>query len=49
MVAFLINARYPDVEVWQYGSAFVEPSPTYGGDKFIYRAILSDDFPDTIS
>ncbi|MGC8823654.1 MAG: hypothetical protein ACP5PZ_03545 [Bacteroidales bacterium] len=45
MVAFLINARYPDVEVWQYGPAAWVESPVAGSeDKYVYCAILSDDF-----
>lgn len=49
MVAFLINARYPDVEVWQYGpTAWVESPVCSSEDKYVYRAILSDDFIEDI-
>jgi len=48
MVAFLINARYPDVEVWQYGATFGESSAISNNSRLVYRAILSDDFPDKI-
>lgn len=50
MVAFLINARYPDVEVWQYDVAtFTENWVEGKGEKFVYRAILSDDFFEDIT
>jgi hypothetical protein len=48
MVAFLINARYPDVEIWNYGQFVSDTTETNEPQKYIYQAILSDDFPEDI-
>ncbi len=43
LVSFLINSRFPDVEVWQYGTCFGEKILDTG-EKYIYKAILAEDY-----
>ncbi|MCX7985546.1 MAG: hypothetical protein N2662_01220, partial [Bacteroidales bacterium] len=50
MVSFLINARYPDVEVWQYGyPGYIDTKELCEGNKYVFRAVLSDDFLEDIN
>jgi hypothetical protein len=46
LVAFLINSRYPDVEVWEYDFPRNPVFKSIDGKTYIYKAVLSDDYLD---